>query len=391
MSPANATIAGAGIGGLCTALTLARKGWRVRLYEKAQFLYEVGAGLQLSPNASAILQKLGIAARLSSFALHPKAITVRRARDGAVLTALPLSEAEQRWRAPYLAVHRADLQRALLEAAAAEPAISLTTGAEVTSFEQGRESISIAFAQGAPLSTASASCLIGADGVCSFVRQRLGFGNASFAGLVAWRALVDAARVPSAMREDEVVLWLGRGAHLVHYPLRGGTVINVVAVVHGDFHGSGDDFWSNPGEAFLLQAHFSGWDERPRELLRAAASWRKWPLFICRPLANWVSGRVTLVGDAAHPMLPFLAQGAAQAIEDAEALGGALEQSHNIEVGLLAYQQARHARATRVQKESHRQAVIYHLPGPAAFVRDCILRAMGGERMLARYDWLYGA
>ncbi|MBO0733668.1 MAG: FAD-dependent monooxygenase [Methylocapsa sp.] len=391
MRPADAAIAGAGIGGLCTALALARKGWRVSLYEKAQFLEEAGAGLQLSPNASAILQKLGVAGRLSAFALHPKAITVRRARDGAILTALPLGEAEQRWRAPYLAVHRADLQRALLEAAAAEPAIRLMTGAEITGFERDGETVLAAFVQGAVVSKVTASCLIGADGVRSFVRQRLGFGSAKPSGLVAWRALVDAARVPSAMRQNEIALWLGRGAHLVHYPLRDGTAINVVAVVHDDWRGSADDFWSSPGEGFLLQAHFQGWDEAPKKLLRAAAGWRKWPLFDCPPLANWVCGRIALVGDAAHPILPFLAQGAAQAIEDADALGAALDQNQDIKGGLAAYQQARQARALRVQKESRRQAAIYHLPGPAALVRDCILRAIDGQRMLARYDWLYGA
>jgi salicylate hydroxylase len=391
MSSPLAVIAGAGIGGLCTALCLARRGWRVSLYEKAKFLEEAGAGLQLSPNASIILQKLGIIECLAQCALCPKAITIRRGRDGAILTVMPLEDAEQRWGAPYLVVHRADLQRVLLETAARTCGISLMTGAAVNGIEQNASSVSVVIGEGTVASKAAGDCLIGADGVHSSVRQSLGAGNARFTRRTAWRALVEAARIPAAMRREETSLWLGRGAHLVHYPLRGGTFINVVAVVDEDFCSAEESFWSSPGDPRYLEPRFDGWAGAARELVHAATEWRKWPLFECRPIVNWVRGRVALMGDAAHSMLPFLAQGAAQAIEDADALGTALDQGKDIYAGLRTYQAMRQARATRVQKESRRQAAIYHLAGPAAAFRDAILRALSGPKMLARYDWLYTA
>lgn len=194
------------------------------------------------------------------------------------------------------------------------------------------------------------------------------------------------------MRREESSLWLGRRAHLVHYPLRGGSVVNVVAIVDEDFRAAqGVDFWSSPGDAAALEPRFAAWHASARALLAAASEWRKWPLFDRDPLPSWSAGRVALLGDAAHPMLPFLAQGAAQAIEDAAALGEALAQDRDIPRGLRAYQAARQARAARVQRESRRQGAIYHLGGPAAWARDSALRALGGANLLARYDWLYDA
>src|SRR4030088_554547 len=196
MNPPHAVIAGAGIGGLCTALCLARAGWRVSLYEKAKVLDETGAGLQLSPNASAILGRLGLIERLTPFALRAKAIRIRRARDGATLAVMPLDDAERRWGAPYLVVHRADLQRALLEAIARESGIKLQTGAAVAGFASGENSVAIAIEQGAIRVKVAGDCLIGADGVRSFVRQRLGADSARFSGRTAWRATGDPARPP---------------------------------------------------------------------------------------------------------------------------------------------------------------------------------------------------
>jgi salicylate hydroxylase len=391
MNPRHALIAGAGIGGLCAAISLARRGWRVSLYEKAKFLDEAGAGLQLSPNASAILQKLGIIERLAPFALCPQAITIRRARDGATLALMPLEDAEQRWGAPYLVVHRADLQRVLLEVAARISGVRLMTGAAVNGIQQDALSVSVAADEGVVAPKVGGDCLIGADGVRSFVRQFLGGESARFTRRTAWRALVEAARVPTAMRRQETTLWVGRGAHLVHYPLRGGSVVNVVAIVDERNYSVSENFWAGLGDPRFLEPRFEGWEGAARELLRAASGWRTWPLFDCRPARSWVKGRVALMGDAAHPMLPFLAQGAAQAIEDAGALSVALDQGKDICAGLRAYQAMRQARATRVQKESRRQAAIYHLAGPAAFLRDATLQALSGQQMLARYDWLYTA
>ena len=389
MNPPHAVIAGAGIGGLSTALSLARVGWRVSLYEKAKVLEESGAGLQLSPNASAILRNLGVLEHLTPFALCPEAIRIRRARDGATLALMPLESAEKRWGAPYLVVHRADLQRALLETVAREGSITLQTGAAVAGFAPSSDGVAVAIAQGAVRLKVAGDCLIGADGLRSYVRQRLHADALRFSGRTAWRATIEAARVPVAMRRKETNLWLGRKAHLVHYPLRGGAIVNVVAIVDEDFHPDEKEFWSSPGEPGFLEARFVRWDKAARDLLRAAFAWQKWPLADRNPAASFVAGRVALMGDAAHPMLPFLAQGAAQAIEDAGVLGEVLARGQTIEAGLLAYQEKRLPRAVRVQRESRQQATIYHLGGPAAFLRDAALRALGPEKMLARYDWLY--
>jgi 2-polyprenyl-6-methoxyphenol hydroxylase-like FAD-dependent oxidoreductase len=391
MNLPHAVIAGAGIGGLCTALCLARVGWRVSLYEKAKILDETGAGLQLSPNASAILRRLGVLERLAPFALAPEAIRIRRARDGATLARMPLDGAQARWGAPYLTVHRADLQRALLEAAALEGAIRLQTGAAVVGFASTQEGVAVAIAQDAVRLKEAGDCLIGADGLRSFVRHGFFADHLRFSGRTAWRTTIEAACVPAAMHRQETNLWLGRKAHLVHYPLRGGTIVNVVAIVDEDFRPGEEDFWSSPGDPKFLEVRFAGWDKSARDLLGAASDWRKWPLADRDCVASFVSGRVALIGDAAHPMLPFLAQGAAQAIEDASVLGEVLGRGQNIEAGLRAYQEKRLPRVARVQKESRRQATIYHLGGPAAFLRDAALRVLGPEKMLARYDWLYDA
>ena len=191
------------------------------------------------------------------------------------------------------------------------------------------------------------------------------------------------------MRRNEINLWLGSRAHLVHYPLRGGTVINVVAVVDDHFRPSSESFWSSPGDAGELARRFADWNEDARILLSAAPSWLKWPLADRRPLDHWVDGRVALLGDAAHPMLPFLAQGAAQAIEDAGALGELLSQEGDIEGKLRCYQARRLPRANRIQRQSRRQAFIYHLGGLPALARNAVIWSSPASRWLARFDWLY--
>ncbi len=393
MSEPHALIAGAGIGGLSAALCLARAGWRVSIFESATTLEEVGAGLQLSPNASAILQKLNVIERLKGFSLAPESIRVRRARDGATLSLMPLADAERRWGAPYLLVHRADLQRALLQTVAEEDAIRIHAGVAVAGFASGSDGVVAALRQGLLRLEASGDCLIGADGARSLVRAKLlggGADSASFIKRTAWRALIDADRVaPEALR-PESCLWLGREAHLVNYPLRGGAVVNVVAVLdENEAAPRPEEDWSRPGDPAVLAARFSSWHKAARSLLAAAQHWRKWPLIDRDPLPGWTAGRVALLGDAAHPMPPFLAQGAAHAIEDAAALAEALQATRDVPAGLDAYAAARRERADRVQRESRAQGRIYHLSGPAAFVRDAALRALGGERLLARYDWLY--
>jgi salicylate hydroxylase len=389
----HALIAGAGIGGLTAALCLSRAGFRVTLLERSKTLQAAGAGLQISPNASAILRELGILPALAAAALAPAAIHARRGRDGATLARMPLADAETRWGAPYLLVHRADLQQALLDAVAQVPSIALVTNSALAGFAITASGVALAVLRGNIRVKYDGDCLIGADGLRSLVRERLTDDPVDLpdhARSIAFRALIDSKRVAATMRQPESMLWLGRKAHVVHYPLRQGSVVNVVAVADETMPIDWTaEFWSQPADAHHVMARFARFDRSLRDLMAAADEWRCWPLLERPTLASWTKGPIALLGDAAHPMLPFLAQGAAQAIEDAAALGRALSVSTTIEDGFAAYQTARLARAQRVAMESRRQASIYHLSGPAALARNLTMRVAGSKRLLDRYDWLY--
>jgi salicylate hydroxylase len=387
-------IAGAGIAGLSAALALARTGRRVLVLERAAALTEAGAGIQLSPNASRHLQHWGVLERLRGAALAPRAVVVRRARDAALLARLPLDDAEKRWGAPYLVAHRADLQKALLEALAAQSNIELRLGIGVAGFAADEEQVAVGAKHGLIRLRFDGAALIGGDGVWSDVRQRLaipGDSPPSAAGRTAWRATISATQLPEGFAAPEVNLWLGKRAHLVHYPLRGGTQVNVVAIAEDSaVGGDSANFWSATRDLAILKQAFARWDETAQTLLSASADWRSWQLFDRAPLQHWSNGCVTLIGDAAHPMLPFLAQGAAQGIEDAAALEQALSANNDISAAFQVYETARIGRAARVQAASRRQGEIYHMAGPAALARDMVMRIVG-RRMLARQDWLYAS
>lgn len=387
-------IAGAGIGGLTAALALARCGWRVSLLERMRLADDVGAGLQISPNASAILRELGVLPRLAATALAPTAIHVRRGGNGATIARLPLEEAERRWGAPYLLAHRGDLHRALIEAVAEEPSIKLQAECTLAGFTADADGITAAALHGTTRVTHVADCLIGADGLRSFVRERLNQKEEmpQAAQHVAWRALIKSDALSLDLRQPESTLWLGARAHIVHYPLRGGRITNVVAVLDEPMAIDWTaDNWAQAGDPRRIAARFAKWDGRVRELIASANEWRIWPLVERNPPAAWAAGRVVLIGDATHPILPFLAQGAAQAIEDAAMLARCLMPGCEIMPALATFAAARRSRIARVQSESRSQARIYHLRAPAAVLRDIAIRALGAERIISRYDWLYGA
>jgi len=385
-------IAGAGIGGLTAALAIVRHGWRVVLLEQSERLEETGAGIQLSPNAARILIELGLRERLSSCVTTPEELTVANARSGRVLARAPLgASAEQRYGAPYWIVHRADLQSVLLAAVEANPDITLRLGARVEDFAVQPSGVTVAAHARGETVAQDAVALVAADGVWSALRGRLGHGRAPrFAGHSAWRALVPAEAVVCELSAPRVNLWFGRGGHVVYYPVKGGRLINVVAIMHDDWHAPG---WSAPGERTEILARFPAWAWRgpPHELLMAADHWLKWALFEAPPLASWGRGPVTLLGDAAHPMLPYLAQGAAMAIEDAAVLGQCLADGGSDPVrALRLYEKRRRDRTAHTQREAHRIGDIYHMGGIAGLVRTIALAALGGERLVRRHDWLYG-
>jgi salicylate hydroxylase len=381
-----AMIAGAGIGGLAAALALSQSGFAVTVFERAPALEPFGAGVQLTPNATRILARLGVLSEVAALAMAPRAIRVSRGADDAELSSMRLDAAERRWGAPYLVIHRADLQRVLARAVAQGADIRL--GREVTGMRNVADGVTVSFSSSRE---ETSELLIGADGLRSKVRESMGLGRsggAVFSRRVAFRATMPTATAAA----PEVTLRLGPSAHLVQYPLREGKLINLVAVIEAGWRGEPSEHpWDGAADRPALARAFAGWSPRARALIHNAESWRAWPLFHREPMSNYADGRVALVGDAAHAMVPFLAQGAAQAIEDAGTLADRLRGSSDIPAALASYSRARAPRAGRVQREALSQARIYHMSGPFALARDLAMRTLGAERLLARYDWLYGA
>src|SRR4029453_3268010 len=358
-------IAGAGIGGLTAALAIAQRGFGGAVFDQAQRLEEVGAGIQLSPNASRILIALGLGEQLRRHVVAPEELRVMNARTARILARVPLGEvAEKRYGAPYWVIHRGDLQAVLIEAVRAHPDIVLHLGTRVEDFAMQENGVTISARSSQHRFEDRGAALIAADGLWSSLRRRLGHRRQPrFARRTAWRALAPAAALEPELRAPAVNLWFGTRAHLVHYPVRGGSLLNVVAIIRDSWREPG---WSAPGERTDILAPYAApmWSASSRAILAAPQEWQKWALYDRAPLARWGKGAITLLGDAAHPMLPYLAQGAAMAIEDAAALAQRLA--------------------------ARRNGIVYQRGGPGAFLRTLALSPIGGERLLARYDWLYG-
>jgi salicylate hydroxylase len=382
-APRTIVIAGAGIGGLTAALALATKGFRVLILEKTGRLEEAGAGLQLSPNATRILIGLGLQPRLAPHVTTPASVSIMTARSGGEVIRLPLGSASDH--APYWLVHRADLQSALLGAVMAHPGIELRLGCPVDNLRAAPAGITV---NGEP-----ALALIGADGAWSFVRRQL-FPETQphFSGLIAWRGTLETSRLDSALIPHGVQLWMGPKAHLVVYPVSSGARINMVAIMPGAAMQPGG---SDAGDASEIRQHFaaSRWPANARAMIESVDNWRRWPLFTMPDGGMWHEGSVALLGDAAHAMLPFAAQGAGMAIEDAavlaECLGPVGDDAAAIAPALARYAALRQPRVTLIQRTARQSGQIYHLRGPMALARDLAMRALGAERLQARQDWIY--
>jgi salicylate hydroxylase len=389
-------VAGAGIGGLTAALALAGKGFRVVILEKAERLEEAGAGLQLSPNASHVLIDLGLGARLAPRAVTPEAVSIMSARGGGEIARLPLGEAATlRAGAPYWVVHRADLQGALQAQVEANPDIELRLGCQFEDATSHAKGLTVVQRSGMARHEELALALIGADGIWSTVRHHL-FPQVQpqFSGLIAWRGTIEATQLPREYTSRRVQLWMGPNAHLVAYPISGARQINIVAVVPGTWNRPG---WSAPGEISEIKNAFAsfGWPSSARMMIGAVDHWRKWALFTV-PQGGWTKGAIALLGDAAHAMLPFAAQGAGMAIEDAAVLARCFgEAAENADLpsaipGVLKrYERLRTKRVGQVQRAARQQGRIYHLTGPLAYARDLVIKAMGPRRMFARQNWIY--
>ena len=376
---------------MTAALALARNGFRVVVLEQAERLEETGAGIQLSPNAARTLIDLGLESGLRPHAVAPTSLRVLNATTGREIVRMPLGEmAEQRYGAPYWVIHRGDLQAALVAAVARHLAITVKLGMKVEDFVEHSNGVTVSARGAAGIADERGLALLAADGLHSLMRGRIGFGEPPrFAGRTAWRGLVPATAVAPEFRAPVIHLWLGRSAHLVHYPVKSGRVINVVAITADSWSAPG---WSEPGSRAELVPRLAAEPWAPQALTLASMpeAWLKWALYERRPLLRWSQGPVALIGDAAHPMLPFLAQGAAMAIEDAAVAAQCLaRQPDNVTAALQTYCALRRARTWKVQRAAARNGARYHLGGVRATLRDAAMHMIGGPRLLAHFDWLY--
>lgn len=384
-------VIGAGIGGLAAALALAQRRAWVQVFERLDTGHEVGAGIQIAPNGVAVLEALGLRDAVETVASLPAGVELCDHADGRLVAQVPLGQScVARYGRPYWHVHRADLLRLLAQAARAA-GVEIVGGTQIRALRGFEEKPACVAADG---TVHGADLVIAADGMGSRVRRSYLAGEAPrFTGHVAWRGLVDASKLPKGAVPDGARVTMGPGRHVVTYPLRGGSLVNFVAVeARGEWAA---ERWRSPGDPDELRAAFAGWDARTRALLQAVEEIYLWGLFDHPPLPAWVRGRVALLGDACHPMLPFLAQGATMALEDAWVLAAELDVGETPERGLLAYEARRAPRAGRVQRASAGNGRVYHLANPV--LRAGVHRALGAVarvapgQLLRRFDWIYGA
>jgi salicylate hydroxylase len=379
-------VVGAGIGGLTAALTLARAGLQVRVFEQTPELHEVGAGIQIAPNATRILHRLGLVEPLARVGVRPEATDVRRWDDGRRLWSEPLGQAvAERFGAPYYHLYRPDLLAVL---SSALPAGVLHLGHRVIGLAERGEVVEVAVAG---RGVARADVVVGADGIHSVVRAAiLGPESPRFSGSQAYRGLVPAARLAHLDLPRRFVLWLGPGRHFVHYYVASGRFMNFVGICPaGQWR---LESWSARGEVADALSEFSGWHPQVGAIIGAAVETHRWALYDREPLSRWSAGRVTLLGDAAHAMLPFLAQGACQAVEDATVLARCLADAEpaSAPAALTRYEEIRKPRASRIQRGSFENATTYHLPdGPAQESRDAHYAALERLDAYAARGWLY--
>ena len=389
MADAPVIVVGAGIAGLTCALALARSGRPVALIEKRTHLEEVGAGLQLSPNASRVLIELGLGKALMRAACAPLSLDVVLGRSGQRLARAPLADAMMaRYNAPYLVIHRADLQQILLDHVRGLGVIPIHVGRTPQHIEQDEHGVTLTMTnQQGDLEHLHGQALVGADGLHSSVAGLLGDpSQARPAGYQAWRGTVPMRAVPQHLETNRTTLWLGREGHAVTYPLQGGQSFNLVVVTREK---SAEQGWSREGQTDVLRARLRHWSPL-LPLIEAMQSFKIWTLYDRPPRPRWNKGRCVLIGDAVHPVLPFLAQGAALAIEDAASLSLCLTRYPDQPAEAFAtLSRIRHVRAERVQQQARRNGQIYHLPWPLSLARDRVI-AQKGAGLMDDYDWLYG-
>jgi 2-polyprenyl-6-methoxyphenol hydroxylase-like FAD-dependent oxidoreductase len=379
-------ISGGGIGGLAAAMVLAQDGHPVTVLEQAAAFGEIGAGIQLGPNIFRMFEYLGLTEVIHRVAFFPTGLGMNDARTGEQVVRVPLGDvARATYGFPYGVIYRADLHQVFLDACKAQPNVTLRTGTRVESFEQLAGGVNVRLANG---EIVEGSALIGADGMWSKIREAVvGDGKPRVSGHIAYRAVLKRQDVPAHLWSDDVLLWGGEKTHLVHYPLRRGELFNLVAVFHSNKY---DEGWNSFGDTAELNERFSGACPQVKELLGKIETWKMWVLCDREPVKNWTDKRITLLGDAAHPMLQYLAQGAGQAIEDAVVLREALRFTHgDIETAFQKYQKARYLRTGRVQLTSRFYGDIYHASGVQRELRNQMFQGGTESAGFAGLKWMY--
>lgn len=380
-------IAGAGIGGLTLALALAKQNITSHVFERRERFTPEGAGIQVGPNGARILIALGLEAAISAFAGTPTAVVPRDGQTGDILSRMPLGRGNNaNHTAPYWTMHRANLHAALCAAIHDSPHIRLTLGADVLRAEQASEDVAIILDNH---DVVRGTVFVAADGCHSRFRKAwISDRPLTAVGKGAARAVIPAAQVPNTIDLNAVGLWLAPGAHVVHYPVRAGRDVALVAIFDDD---DVSPDWTTPISQDWVLSRSSGLHRDLRDMLQTGTSWQKWSLTTTPPLSRWSTGRTTLLGDAAHPILPFLAQGAVMAMEDAVVLASSLARApEDVVRALQRYEAARRPRCKRVAKASLRNGRIYHQSGVTAAIRNRTMKALGGQTLINRYRWLYG-
>ena len=380
-------IVGGGIGGFAAALRLSQIGRAVHLLEQAPGFVEVGAGLQIGPNAFKMFEVLGVTEAIKDVAVFPENLVMRDALSGAEVTRMPIgTEAfRRRYKYPYGVIYRPDLHHVLIDACKDSPLITLTVNQKVTGFEDTGGMVRVFTADGA---SHQGGALIGADGLWSNIREQLvGDGKPRVSGHIAYRAVLATEAVPAHIRQNNVVLWAGPKTHLVHYPLHRGEITNLVAVFHSDRYEEGWDTYGDPEE---LNRRFAGEHQDVLSLLAKIESWRMWVLCDRDPIRDWSRGRVTLLGDAAHPMLQYLAQGACMATEDGVCLAARVAANgEDFETAFREYQALRYLRTARVQLTARFFGDIYHAAGATADLRNTLFATRDASKPGEAMAWLY--
>jgi len=379
-------IVGGGIGGLAAAVSFARLGIAVTLLEQSPEIGEIGAGLQLGPNAFAALDALGIGERVRRRSVFTERLVMMDAVDGCEVISVPLGEAfRKRFGNPYAVTHRADIHKSILEEAELTPLITVHTSVRVADLAVSNDGVRVTDLNG---KTYRGDAVIGCDGIKSVIRDRLVGDQARVSGHVVYRAVVPSENMPEDLRWNAPAVWAGPNCHLVHYPLRGGEQYNLVVT----FHSREQETWGvRDGSKEEVLSYFTGIHARPRALLDKPVSWKRWSTADRNPVAAWGKGRATLLGDAAHPTLQYLAQGACMALEDAVTVGKAMQACDlDFAAAFRLYESARITRTARIVLSAREMGRLYHASGVERLVRNSLWVGRRPDQFYDAMDWLYG-